>query len=205
MQHAPLPHRIDIENVIANSFKDFHTKGFDYLCVKRSPTETLKLYFFDGDVTKLPEVVNPHDHRYDFDTWILAGAAENVWFGEQPNGRVYQRFDYRTPLNGGDGFTHAGEIRLRETARVRRQTGGHYWMGAKELHTIRIVENETVLMLRQFEDMVPLDRPTQTFTRGPAPELGGLYSRFTADEVVAKLSNLEARLGVPIAIDRRAA
>ncbi len=195
MSSVPLPNRVCVQTIVENSFKDFHTKGFDYLCVKRSPTETIKLYFFDGDITKLPEVVNPHDHRYDFDTWVLAGAGENIWFEENKNGFVFNEFEYRTPLNGGNGFTFSKETRLMETNRVRRVAGGHYYMEAQELHTIRIVENETVLMLRQCEDVVPLDRATKTFTQGRAPDMNGLYNRFTADQVIAKLKNFEERTG----------
>ena len=191
-----LPDSIDMDEVLANSYKDFHQKGFDYICLKRSPFETLKLYFFDGDASKLPEVVSPHDHRYDFGTTVVAGASENVWFLPDEAGERYNAFAYRTPLNGGDGFTFTGEARLRETRRKAFQAGQHYHMLAEGLHTIRIVENETVLFLRQYEDRVPLDRPTQTFIRGDkAPSLDGLYSRFTADQVVDRLSRFQERTG----------
>lgn len=41
---------------------------------KRTPEHTRKVYFFDGKVSQLPEVVSPHDHRYDFTTTVLAGV-----------------------------------------------------------------------------------------------------------------------------------
>ncbi|MEE9481878.1 hypothetical protein [Methylobacterium ajmalii] len=205
MDRFGLPARVDIDAVVANSFKDFHTKGFDYLCVRRSPRETLKLYFFDGDVSKLPEVVSPHDHRYGFETTILAGESQNVWFaegvrgGDDPRGgEVFNRFEYRTPLNGGDGFRWIGEAQLVETGRRGFRRGQSYYMDAAGLHTIRIVSSETVLMLRQFEDVVPIDRPTTTFTKGAAPSLDGLYSRFTADQVVDKLRLFEERTGIAL-------
>lgn len=75
--------QIPMDYVIANSFKDYHVKGFDYICLQRSPRETVKLYFFDGDVSKMPEVVNPHDHRYDFDTVCLSGAVEYLVSSQQ--------------------------------------------------------------------------------------------------------------------------
>ena len=194
-----LPPAIDLDHVVANSFRDFHIKGFDYICVRRSPEETIKLYFFDGDVTRMPEVVNPHDHRYDFDTWVVTGASENIWFEKsEVRGDVFNRFAYRTPLNDGTGFAFDGEERLMETRRLRRASGEHYFMRADELHTIRIVENETVLMLRQGVDVVPLDAATQTFTRGDAPALSGLYSRFTHDQVIARLKRLRERTGVDL-------
>ena len=85
---------------------------------------------------------------------------------------------------------------LRERVRARFTPGDSYDMRAEDFHTIRIAMNETVLMLLQKEDVVPLDKPTLTFTRDrEPPSLDGLYSRFTADEVVKILGNFEDRVG----------
>ena len=100
MNDLPLPARLDIDQIVEHSFKDMHVRGFDYLCLHRSPEETIKLYFFDGDMAKKPEVVAPHDHRYDFETYVAAGAVENVWFRRSHNdelGEVFNWFEYRTP------------------------------------------------------------------------------------------------------------
>lgn len=197
LHDLPLPKRVNVDEIVQNSFKDFHQKGFDYLCLRRSPEETVKLYFFEGDVAKLPEVVAPHDHRYDFETWVAAGAVENVWFRRSLDGtgQVFNWFEYRTPLNGGDGFEFAGEEQLIEKARARFGVGQSYFMNAEDLHTIRIAGNETVLMLVQFEDRVGLEYPTSTFFRDAAPKLDGLYSRFTSDEVIKKLQMFEQKTG----------
>jgi hypothetical protein len=197
MNGLQLPARLDLDQVVEHSFKDYHTKGFDYLCLHRSPEETIKLYFFDGDVSKLPEVVAPHDHRYDFETWVAAGASENVWFTRsETEGEVFNWFEYRTKLNGGDGFTFAGEEQLVERNRSRFEKGESYYLQADDLHTIRIVQPETLLILVQFEDIYPLGKPTSTFCKGNAPSLDGLYSKFTTDEVISRLRKFEARTGI---------
>ncbi|MGX9944968.1 hypothetical protein ACTG4Q_21120 [Bradyrhizobium denitrificans] len=199
MNDLPLPARLDIDQIVEHSLKDMHVKGFDYLCLQRKPEETIKLYFFDGDVAKMPEVVAPHDHRYDFETYCAAGAVENVWFRRSHNdelGEVFNWFEYRTPMNGGDGFTFAGEEILYEANRYRFSSGESYHLHADDLHTIRIAGNETVLMLVQFEDVRPLDKPTSTFFKGNAPSLDGLYTKFTADEVIARLRKFEERTGI---------
>lgn len=187
----------DMDAVLAHSFRDFHTKGFDYICLKRSAEITEKLYFFDGDVNKLPEVVNPHDHRYNFTTTVIAGRSENILYAPSTTlGQVFQAFDYDTPLNDGIGFVWAGEQRLFEIA--RRSYDAHdlgYAMNYDQIHTIRMVENETVLLLRQHQDIVPIGIPTKTFTRDrEPPKLDGLYNRFTADQIVAKLKRLDERV-----------
>lgn len=187
---------VTIDDIVANSFRDYHVKGFDYICLRRSPTETVKVYFFDGDVSKLPEVVNPHDHRYDFSTLCLAGAVENIWFvrNVRDKGTVFNRFEYRTPLNGGNGFTYAGAERLKAAMKWTAHAGRTYRMRADEIHTIRLRENNTVIALVQREDVVPLDQPTVTWTRDrEPPNLEGMYRKFTPDQVLAKLRVLRDR------------
>jgi hypothetical protein len=203
MTHLPLPTRVNIDHAVEHSFKDMHQKGFHYLCLNRSHEETIKLYFFDGDVNKLPEVVAPHEHRYDFETYCAAGAVENVWFQRalsaemtEAKGQMFNWFEYRTPMNGGNGFTFAGEECLYERHRARFISGESYYMQADDLHTIRIAGNDTVLMLVQFEDIYPIEKPTSTFFKDQAPSLDGLYTKFTADEVIALLRRFEERTGI---------
>lgn len=185
----------NMDEVLENSYRDFHAKGLDYICLRRTPVETLKLYFLDGDVSKLPEVVNPHDHRYPFRTWIVAGKSQNIWYDEGA-GKTFNRFRWRTPLLGGNGFEWDSEISLRERGRLTYAAGEQYFMQHDEIHTIRMLENETVLFLIQFEDTVPEDVPTKTFCASDkAPSISGLYSRFTADQIVTRLRRLEDRTG----------
>jgi hypothetical protein len=192
---APIPTQIDLDEVLAHSFRDFHAKGLDYVCLRRSPTLTHKLYFLDGDVAKLPEVINPHDHRYPFGTWVVAGRSQNVWYDEGI-GRTFNRFRYRTPLNGGVGFEWDGEVAIRELARGDYVAGTSYRMRADEIHTIRMLENETVLFLAQYEDVVPIGMPTKTFSlAAQPPSLDGLYGRFTADQLRDRLRRFSERTG----------
>lgn len=193
------PYRVKMEDVVQNSFKDYHVRGFDYLCLKRHPSETLKIYFFDGDVSSMPEVVTPHDHRYDFSTTVLAGRSENVWYQQCRKGIYgvdFERFEYRSKLVDPEtfGFVHAGTVKLRETNRVAFSVGQTYDMFHDEIHTIRMVENETILALVQFEDRVT-DGPTQAFFRGgKPPSLDGLYEKFTPDQVLGLMRRLGERV-----------
>ncbi|AXH70489.1 hypothetical protein HOT75_gp102 [Gordonia phage Daredevil] len=192
--------RLDMESVIANSYKNFHTKGFDYICIGRTPALTEKLYFFNGDVSLLPDVVNPHDHRYHFWTTCLAGGVGNSVYEEVGNTSdpldVFRSvavdvFDYLTPLNGGDGFTHRGRTHLMEIGRWDYAPGERYSMMADEIHTIHINQPGTVLYLRQYQDVVPVGTPTRTYSpdASPTPTTAddGLYDKYTADEIVAQL------------------
>src|SRR5688572_15069132 len=103
--------------MLENSYRNFHVKGADYLCLRRSPEHTCKIYFFDGDVRHLPEVVFPHDHRYAFDTHILSGRLSNSLYERDPRGEVFNHFNWHTPLLGGSGFVFNSEERLFEKER----------------------------------------------------------------------------------------
>lgn len=193
-----------MEEVIENSFLDFHCKGLSYICLKRSELQTVKLYFFEGDVSNLPEVVAPHDHRYHFSTSCISGAVENRWYSRRVDrsrrraseALIFQEFAYMTPLLGGNGFTWTGETKLwnyfshvldaRETD-PDRPPG--YYMHSHEIHTIKIRTPGTILKIHQHEDRVPVDQPTATFTldREP-PSLSGLYRKPTADDVIRLLA-----------------
>lgn len=189
-----------LDHVIDTSFRDYHTKGFDYICLKRTPEHTVKLYILDGDASKLPEVVNPHDHRYYFRTTVLAGTMRDFRFVKDQRGEVFYAFDYRTPLNGGDGFTFRGEERLlKSDARTLRRNEVLH-TAATDLHTIQMKGDQTVLLLEQFEDVVPDAAPTSCWSRAgePIPDASGMYSRFKPDELIKRLSEVYPLLvGVP--------
>jgi len=190
---------MNIAHALANSFRNFHAKGMDYICLQRSPDLTIKLYVFDGDVSKIPEVVNPHDHRYDFDTTVLHGAMQNITYTRSDTGKLYQEFQWQTPLNGGNGFTWSRESMLAETGRLTLGERGSYRMRADGIHTIRITENETILRLLQFEDVIPVDQPTATFTLNKEPPaLDGLYERWTEGALMDRLRRIDELTGMTI-------
>lgn len=191
--------------IITHSFKDLHVKGFDYLCLGRKPDLTLKLYLFDGVPSSAPEVVNPHDHRYPFLTRCLAGSVTNHSFarGARPSCETFHvnEFEYRTPLNGGDGFTFAREAILSRTRSARYAQGQAYALDASDLHTIQIHGTETALLLHQYADLPGLEY-TSTFMAGrEPPSLSGLYNRFTPDEVMDRLRKLSRISGLEIEME----
>lgn len=203
----------DIESICANSYRDFHTKGFDYLCLSRGPELTRKVYFFEGNLADLPELVIPHDHRYPFVSTVLAGAVRNLEYAKLPRGvdekttglartcgfRPFDRFEYRTPLNGGRGFSWSGVDYLQPPMRSRVHTrGSHYRSQSKDIHTLDIRSEGTVLLLEQMADDVPVDVPTSAWRpegdREP-PSLSGLYSRMDPDHARKRISQFLDLIG----------
>lgn len=207
----------DIETICANSYRDFHTKGFDYLCITRTPELTRKVYFFEGELSHLPELVIPHDHRYPFVTTVLSGAVRNKRFARidpatahphavqaymaegTRNLPVHDRFEYRTPLNGGDGFTWAGEDWLfGDNDRHAYRRGQSYRSGTRDIHTLDIRCEGTVILLEQLADERPLDEPTNAWrpsgSRTP-PSLDGLYSHMTPDHARKRIGQFLDLIG----------
>ena len=201
----------DTETICANSYRDFHCKGFDYLCITRTPELTRKVYFFEGDLHDLPELVMPHDHRYPFVTTVLAGAVRNKRFARlstavrkpsrDPALIPYDRFEYRTPLNGGDGFTWAAEEHLGELAHISEGVirGQSYRSSPKAIHTLDIRCEGTVILLEQLGDVVPEGVPTNAWRRAgdhrTPPSLSGLYSKMTPDHAQHRLGQFLDLIG----------
>jgi hypothetical protein len=187
---------VSLQSMLENSYRNFHAKGFDYICLHRSPKLTMKLYMFNGDCRKLPEVVNPHDHRYDFSTHVLAGRVANLNFAESVEGEVYNQFEYLTPLNGGEGFsTFSKEVRLQKTSETEYLRDQSYNLSASDLHTISIRNNETVLLLTQKQSVLPLTQSTKTFIKdtNQPPSLEGLYDRWHTDDLLAVIRQLSEK------------
>lgn len=183
----------DIDTIIANSYKDFHAKGLDYICLQRSENLTRKVYFLDGNAARIPEVVNPHNHRYPFSTTVLAGAyVDHVYYpiiGDSPDARRYQRFNYQTPLNGGNGFTYEGEDDMVIYKSYHAERNQSILRGRNTIHTIQMKADQTVLYLEQRADEIPIGHPTQCWVPHgePKPDTSGLYTKFTHDEIAARM------------------
>ena len=183
------PTEEQLQQMLDTSFRNFHQKGFDYLCLKRDPAgQTIKVYFFDDNIRLGTDLVSPHDHRYVFHTRVLAGAISNSFYEEDVYGDVYNEFLWRTPLLGGNGHEWSKETRLLETERRVMRAGEEYTMQVHQLHTIRVHRPGTVIELTCEPSVVPRHLPTRTFIHDrEAPKLNGLYDRFTADALLARL------------------
>ena len=190
----------EIETIAGNSFRNFHAKGLDYLCLKRTANLTLKAYFYSRPDDAGSEVVCPHDHRYPFVTKVLTGKSGHLRYLEPPPwiaaGLIYQCFNWRTPLNGGEGFEWSREARLQCVEHETHRAGDSYFCQPDDIHTITIQEPDTVLLLYQLADRLPIDCATSTFVPGSSsepPSLAGLYDKMTVDRARELLAHI-ARL-----------
>lgn len=186
----------DLETIAANSFKDFHVKGMDYLCLYRSEVLTIKVYFFDGVGTD-GALVMPHDHRYNFGTTVLAGELIDERYAldlcAMPGSDRYSQFYYETPLNDANGgFYYFRDAFLYKAETKRMSKGNYLFTPSQVIHTIK-VKPDTVLCLHQFEDLLPIGAPTRAFKQGDKapPNTSGLYTKPTVDWVKKRIEQFK--------------
>lgn len=185
-----------LQLLLRNSYRNFHADGVDYICLNRTDNLTVKVYFFDK-VTDSPEIVSPHDHRYDFVTKVLNGrCANSLWYEtkDEKRGERYQEFNFHTPLNGGKGFEWRREVFLTKSSSTLYFKGSRYLMPFNEIHTLERLNPGTILLLWQYRDIHEKTTPSHTYVKNKAPVaplLDGLYERFTESDMILKLKYLE--------------
>lgn len=105
---------------------------------------------------------------------------------------TFNRFEYRTPLNGGNGFTFDRETMLRPESSPGYSVGDRYLCAFDQIHNLAGVRPGTVIVLSQYVDIPAVGHPTHTYSRGKEPPaLSGLYDKHRPDQIVARLRQLE--------------
>lgn len=184
-----------LEDVLRNSRRDYHAKTLDYVCLHRTKELTIKAYFLGNGVALGQNVVNPHDHAYNFSTFVLSGALANVNFYPDEGGSTWFEHTYATALRGEPSITFNKVVKLREEGRIYR-SGQHYYLDHSQIHTIRAYSNDVVMLLFQYQTERTAERGTSLFLPDQTvPSLDGLYRSFTEDEMVAALRRLSILVG----------
>jgi hypothetical protein len=192
---------LNMEEILENSYKDFHTKGLDYISLQIFDYGRVKAYFFEDGMQDLSEVVNPHDHRYNFTTECITGLIRNKWYSKKPHhlrpGRLYTQYNWDTPLNGGNGFSGGHQVMLWGDGAYTAGPGCQYGMLWNEFHTIQVLKPETCIVLIQYGDKVPVGTPTRTFCADhEPPKINDLYNKFTSDQVMKRINLLKELVNV---------
>jgi hypothetical protein len=140
---------MDLVEMMQHSMMNHIIDGMHYLCLHRSPKVTLKLYLIERTTNDFAGfLLHPHTHRYAFDTTVLAGELDEIKFIEI-SGTQWESHDYITELRR---FEPVAEVGLVGEA-TRHGSGSHYFNDVQDVHTLRVVNNEPVLLgLHQFED-----------------------------------------------------
>lgn len=190
------------EKIRENSFSNFHTKGIDYLCLKRSPELTIKAYFFnDVNMPFDSGITCPHDHLYDFETYVLKGRQINFIYEEcspdNPFASQNQKFVWDTPLRDGSGFTWEREVFLAPPKVHSIHAPKRYDSKAEAIHSI-LPTPDTILIIKQFASR---EGTTSTFVPGhdkEPPRLDGLYDRMPEQDIFRRMLLLRDAFATPL-------
>lgn len=181
----------NIEKVIQNSRKNHHAEGVNYINLLRSPELTIKLYLTFPGISHNSQgyIVNPHDHRYSFETYVLRGEIDNILFKvENSEDGEWERFEYSSHFTGGFSLEKSGSCDLKIRKVQKLKAGDFYALDAEAVHTIAVSQEEpTILLLFQHQS-----GKNQTKYYAPKgqkkPDTSSLYQRFTEEEVRFLLS-----------------
>jgi hypothetical protein len=181
---------INERDAVDHSFKNYHNVGVNYINLFRDERLTVKVYLLDPLLIKSNQdgfLVNPHNHRYAFSTTVIFGSVSNINFKEVPKEtsvNIYQRFDY-LGYQENSSFTHYGEVGLEVTEDVLYKPWESYLLDEHTVHTLRLSDEPTGLLLIQHMD-TQLDGTRyygRTLDAPDACKEEGLYQRYNVYEM----------------------
>jgi hypothetical protein len=184
-QALDLLERLDPEEMARSSSLNHHVNGMDYLCLQRDPAGvTIKLYLIERPCNPNSGfLVNPHSHRYDFESFLLAGRLKHVRFRKCETGLGLQRQPdwIESRYSPEHGLQRMASVFLRPSQTEYIETGDRYAVRHDEIHTLQMYDDgEPVLIgLVQYPDTAahshlylpdrewPNMKRSQTVTPGP--------------------------------------
>lgn len=189
-----------------HSYANYHADGLTYLCLHRSHMLTLKLYLFEGSAAGKP-AVSPHDHAYDFETYVLTGRLLNTLYDvrDAPPCKTapeYGRYNWRSLLVGGSGAEYAGRSWLTLGSATfygdGRGDGRHFREDSWQTHTVTASDGTFALQLQLADYDLS---HTLLYVQGAGAESAPpcrsreLYGPLSFERSVMVLERLRRRLG----------
>lgn len=141
---------LDPETAAKHSYFNYHARGVTYLNLLRTPELTVKLY------TVLPSfvfpgfIVNPHNHAYDFHTYIVNGNLLDFTFsiGQSSYNNKWDEYDY---FSENRTVIKRNEVSLKPKYGNKVATlynkGDSYYHDCEDIHTIQACGEEPLVML----------------------------------------------------------
>lgn len=141
----------DLRELANNSVFNHHTNGMIYLCLKRSERETFKIYYCNN--VGNPNggyLVNPHNHRYEFNSTILKGELHHLRFKESnQHGEFVTKNKYNWQTKQLEELGKTCLYPYRDDHCIENST---YWVSTNEIHTLKLLTPVVIIGLTQYED-----------------------------------------------------
>ncbi len=202
---------INVDESIANSYKDYHAKGVDYLNLLRTKHLTVKYLSCSGkSVERLNKshdvIINPHTSQYNQTIILLDGELELVTFDyitraiKDDEARMFSnatkahnRFSYTSPIKynkrSAEGvFKDTGYLTEKETIKLK-SLGDSVYIEHNEIQSYRVFGDTKFLVLQYLS----LDKlHTEHFQQSTVlPMVDGLYTRYTPTDVRNLVNTLD--------------
>ncbi len=202
--------QLQVDDAIRNSYKNWHVKGVDYLCLYRSPQLTIKVYKCPAELQSenknTKTILNPHTHLYNSHIVVLMGECEIVTFdyhkrshqsGEPKevnhNFTTHNLF-YHTSKFGprakqaGFRFESTGHLIEKQVTKITEQQS--LYMKADEIRSFRTI-GETYLLIFQY-NTIPFNVDTDLYVQTATPPiLDELYQTFNESEIVNFINKID--------------
>lgn len=172
---------LDFKRMAQYSFADYHVKGLTYINLQFHPELIIKLYSIPPTCPRTPEgfLVGPHDHAYDFSTFVLNGSVEHWTFDADCIAPYdWNLFRYTAAERH---FEHLGPSNKRVASHTQIPSNGWYHLEAETIHTIAPGQGGALLLLYQKPDR---RKTTRFYSRSATPpDTTGLYQRMTPEAI----------------------
>lgn len=140
----------DAKLLAEHSIENHHADGLFYLCLKRSPEETFKLYYVPEVVNpNSGYLVNPHNHRYNFDSVVLSGFLTHFRFTTRHlNVSNASKYSWNWETKELD---FVDTMLLLPIAIEQHKKGSRYYVNTSEVHTLKINEPTLIGLIQETD------------------------------------------------------
>lgn len=141
-------------DLVKQSRVNHHVKGLDYICLKRTPELTVKIYIIDRpDNDQSGFLVHPHNHRYNFDSIILKGSLKHYRFKEDETPKAWTNCDkFKYQWENRKVYPMRKSNLMIDSVETCKE-GSKYNVETHEIHTLEILE-PTVIGIFQYMDRI---------------------------------------------------
>ena len=159
-----------LADVAARSY--VHPNGFAKVVMHVGGGYGIRLHVWRREHRTRADDANPHGHRGEFASWVVAGTLHETTFIEASDSERYDRSNYGRHVNGMPYLHVAGTASLRRLEEIDRVAGTVYARSRSLLHTAAPIGQDLVASL--VLQRPPSPEPTAVYQRPDKPQLDHL-------------------------------
>lgn len=139
--------------ILLNSPFKIHPLGFYSCTLLHEDNQKIRLHYWDSEINK--EQQSPqlmiHDHIFNFKSWIMLGALENIEYEISEDGDIFDLYSTRYEGNLSILENTNKNIKIIKNKINVYTQGMSYLMGAQVLHQTRSLTDKTFTILHTYD------------------------------------------------------